>query len=52
MVLVHKHGQIKEVKESLLEIDMKESVKMEKDMVFYIKMIGFGIFYYANGTKY
>ena len=35
MVWVHKYGLIKEVKENLLEIDMKESGKMEKDMVFF-----------------
>lgn len=47
----HRPGWIREERESLLEIGMKESGKMERDMVFLV-MEGFGVFYYANGTKY
>ena len=43
---------IKEEKENLSEINTKENGKMEKDMVWYDKIKGFGVFYYANGTKF
>jgi len=30
---------------------MKENGKMEKEMVYFL-IKGFGVFYFANGTKY
>ena len=52
MELEVKHGLIKEEKENLSEINTKVNGKMEKDMVWCNKIIGFGVFYYANGTKF